>query len=243
MLGNKKTEQLENRVRELEQQLTTMREHVAGLSLGIPVSRDCLVGEAKYSQVAPEQSVSFIERVPGTIVLDIRSDSAWENGHIADAKHVVAAQLASRLIELADKYRPILVVGENGNDALYSCDLLVQAGFPYIFCLAGGMQSYPGEVVKSEVAPINIARVEGPNRELITKVAAMLDSDVRPGLIRDGGDLELLSVADGIVSVRMVGACNGCGSQSATLQGGIRTYLLHMFPELKDVRDATSVAA
>lgn len=67
------------------------------------------------------------------------------------------------------------------------------------------------------------------------KVKAILD-DVRPALQADGGDVELVEVDDqGIVKVRLQGACSGCPMASMTLKNGIERVLKEAIPEVKEV--------
>lgn len=49
---------------------------------------------------------------------------------------------------------------------------------------------------------------------------------IRPYLVRDGGDIEFVRIENGIVYVRMLGACVGCSSIDATLKDGIEALLL-----------------
>jgi len=59
---------------------------------------------------------------------------------------------------------------------------------------------------------------------------------VRPALQRDGGDVELIEVTDdGVVKVRLQGACKGCPMAQMTLQMGIERVLKEMVPEVKTV--------
>lgn len=53
---------------------------------------------------------------------------------------------------------------------------------------------------------------------------------IRPYIQRDGGDVELVKVEDGIVYVRMLGACVGCASQDVTLRDGIEQILVEDVP-------------
>jgi Fe-S cluster biogenesis protein NfuA len=73
---------------------------------------------------------------------------------------------------------------------------------------------------------------EGNMRE---KVEQVLDK-IRPTLQADGGDVELVEVTeDGIVKVRLQGACKGCPMSQITLKNGIERLLLKEIPELKAV--------
>jgi Fe-S cluster biogenesis protein NfuA len=59
---------------------------------------------------------------------------------------------------------------------------------------------------------------------------------VRPSLQADGGDVELISVSDeGVVKVRLTGACGGCPMATMTLKGGIERVLKKEVPEVKRV--------
>ena len=58
---------------------------------------------------------------------------------------------------------------------------------------------------------------------------------IRPYLNNDGGDIEFLRFEDGIVYVRMLGACAGCMSLDATLNDGVREILLENIPGVIDV--------
>ena len=66
------------------------------------------------------------------------------------------------------------------------------------------------------------------------KIEAALNQ-VRPTLQADGGDVELVDVEDGIVSVKLVGACGGCPMATMTLKNGIERILKMQIPEVKEV--------
>ena len=66
------------------------------------------------------------------------------------------------------------------------------------------------------------------------KVEATL-AKIRPALQADGGDVELVDVNDGVVSVRLTGACDGCPMATMTLRLGIERLLRGEIPEVKEV--------
>lgn len=68
------------------------------------------------------------------------------------------------------------------------------------------------------------------------KVQKAIDA-VRPGLQADGGDVELVDVSeDGVVKVKLTGACSGCPMAQMTLKMGIEKFLKKEVPEVKEVR-------
>lgn len=58
---------------------------------------------------------------------------------------------------------------------------------------------------------------------------------IRPNLQADGGDVELVDVTDGVVKVRLQGACHGCPMAAMTLQMGIERILKKEVPEVTKV--------
>ena len=58
---------------------------------------------------------------------------------------------------------------------------------------------------------------------------------IRPSLEADGGNVELISVKDGVVTVKLTGACAGCPMSTLTLQNGIERILKQEIPEVKEV--------
>jgi len=66
------------------------------------------------------------------------------------------------------------------------------------------------------------------------KVEEVLEK-IRPALVRDGGNVELVGVDDGTVKVKLVGACAGCPMSTMTLKNGIERILKEEVPEVKEV--------
>ena len=60
-------------------------------------------------------------------------------------------------------------------------------------------------------------------------------ADIRGMLQQDGGDVELIGVNDGIVKVKLVGACGGCPMSTMTLKNGIERAIKSKIPEIKEV--------
>jgi Fe-S cluster biogenesis protein NfuA len=58
---------------------------------------------------------------------------------------------------------------------------------------------------------------------------------IRPALRADGGDIELIDVVDGVVKVRLTGACGGCPMSQMTLKMGVEKVLKQQVPEVKSV--------
>ena len=67
------------------------------------------------------------------------------------------------------------------------------------------------------------------------KVEKVLN-DLRPFLMNDGGNIELVKIEDNIVYVSLQGACAGCPMKQMTFKDGIEKMILEQIPEVKEVR-------
>ena len=59
---------------------------------------------------------------------------------------------------------------------------------------------------------------------------------IRPALEADGGGIELVDIVDGVVSVRLKGACKGCPGAQMTMKMGVERILKEQVPEVKSVQ-------
>ena len=71
-------------------------------------------------------------------------------------------------------------------------------------------------------------------KEMKEKVEKALQT-IRPALQADGGDVELVDVIDGVVKVRLKGACGGCPMSQMTLTRGVEATIKKAVPEIKRV--------
>ena len=78
---------------------------------------------------------------------------------------------------------------------------------------------------------------DGPDTDpLVHQIKELLDTRIRPAVAQDGGDIIFHSFEDGVVYLKMQGACSGCPSSTATLKSGIENMLKHYVPEVLEVR-------
>lgn len=67
-----------------------------------------------------------------------------------------------------------------------------------------------------------------------TRVERVLEA-IRPYIQADGGDIELVDVSDGVVQIRLAGACVGCMYSMMTLQAGVERMIREEVPEIQAV--------
>ena len=67
------------------------------------------------------------------------------------------------------------------------------------------------------------------------RIIALLDEEVRPAIAQDGGDCTFEGFKDGVVYLRLTGACGTCPSSTATLKYGIQRLMQEEIPEVRSV--------
>ncbi len=92
-----------------------------------------------FKQIGPQEAVLLFNH-DDALVLDVREQSEWADGHISRAKHIPLGQLKNRLSDLERyKDKPIVAVCRSGNRSGSACRTLKNAGFQNLHNLAGGM--------------------------------------------------------------------------------------------------------
>ncbi|KAJ5712981.1 uncharacterized protein N7483_010162 [Penicillium malachiteum] len=71
--------------------------------------------------------------------------------------------------------------------------------------------------------------------EVVSMIKELLETRIRPAIQEDGGDIELRGFEDGIVMLKLRGACRTCDSSTVTLKNGIESMLMHYIEEVKGV--------
>ncbi|MCB9777458.1 MAG: NifU family protein [Alphaproteobacteria bacterium] len=93
-------------------------------------------------------------------------------------------------------------------------------------------------LVSGEMAVFDAAvgdEVKGDIGEIEARIIELLDEEIRPAIAQDGGDCTFEGFEDGVVKLRMIGACGTCPSSTATLKMGIEALLTEEIPEVKSV--------
>lgn len=83
--------------------------------------------------------------------------------------------------------------------------------------------------------PSETPKATGTGSEVENKIREILDTEIRPAVAMDGGDIAFQKFENGIVYLQLQGACSACPSSIATLKMGVETRLKEMVPEVKEV--------
>ncbi|MEO1700655.1 MAG: NifU family protein [Pseudomonadota bacterium] len=107
--------------------------------------------------------------------------------------------------------------------------------------LAGLMEHFTANLPVMDSADGGATNEEGEeffdsnDQNIVTTIKELIETRVRPAVAQDGGDITFRGYKDGVVFLRMKGACAGCPSSTATLKHGIQNLLRHFIPEVQQV--------
>lgn len=77
--------------------------------------------------------------------------------------------------------------------------------------------------------------VEETDSEVVAMIKELIDTRIRPTIQEDGGDVEYCGFDEGVVKLKLKGACRTCDSSTITLRNGMESMLKHYIPEVKRV--------
>ncbi|KMT10045.1 hypothetical protein BVRB_5g122570 [Beta vulgaris subsp. vulgaris] len=94
-----------------------------------------------------------------------------------------------------------------------------------------------GNCIKASVSKESTGIYSSKQFELTTKNVDLVLEEVRPYLISDGGNVDVVSVQDGVITLQLQGACESCPSSTTTMKMGIERVLKEKFGDaIKDIR-------
>lgn len=100
-----------------------------------------------------------------------------------------------------------------------------------------------GEELITNDTPPEDTEVLSTDSDVVTTIKELLDTRIRPMVHEDGGDIEYRRFDDGVVYLKMKGACSSCPSSEATLKHGIQNMLQHYVPEVVSVEQEVEEVA
>lgn len=77
------------------------------------------------------------------------------------------------------------------------------------------------------------------NKNIELRICEIIDK-IRPLLQNDGGNLEFVEFKDGVVYVKLLGACEECPMLDVTLKDGIEELIINEIPEVKEVKNVSN---
>ncbi|CAB4390245.1 HIRA-interacting protein 5 [Rhizophagus irregularis] len=89
-----------------------------------------------------------------------------------------------------------------------------------------------GQPILTEVQTPSDTKIKDDDPEIVQMIKELLDTRIRPAIQDDGGDIEYKGFDNGVVKLKLKGACRSCDSSIVTLRNGIENMLMHYIPEV-----------
>jgi Fe-S cluster biogenesis protein NfuA len=181
------------------------------------------------TETTPNQdSLKFI---PGVAVMKDGSTAEF-----LDARNAMNSPLAKKLFQI-DGIRgvffgPDFVTITKDQDAVWQ--LMKPDIYSSIMDFFASGQPIINEGAEGENAHSDTMILEDDS-ETVQMIKELLDTRIRPSIQDDGGDIEYRGFEDGIVKLKLKGACRTCDSSTVTLKNGIENMLMHYVPEVTSV--------
>ena len=169
---------------------------------------------------------------PGTTVID-KTVTPSGTVEFVTARDSLSSPLAASLFRI-DGIKSVLL----GNDFItVTKDPSVQWHLikPDIFGAIMDFYSSGAPLFKDDFEGPKDTQILPGDSETVAMIKELLDTRIRPTIQEDGGDIEYCGFEDGIVKLRLRGACRTCDSSVVTLKNGIENMLVHYIPEIKAV--------
>lgn len=178
-----------------------------------------------FIQTEQTPNPSTLKFIPGEVVLD-NGTMFFESKDEADASPLALALFEIEGVSAVFLGNDFITVENNDKDWN---DLKPAILGTIMEHYTAGLPILNGSATQEVVAD------DDADPEIVAQIMELLDTRVRPAVARDGGDITYHGFKDGIVYLRMQGACSGCPSSTATLKYGIQNLLKHYMPEVESV--------
>ncbi|KAG0369902.1 scaffold protein Nfu/NifU N terminal-domain-containing protein [Gamsiella multidivaricata] len=182
------------------------------------------------TDITPNQdSLKFI---PGVAVMPDASTAEF-----LDARNAMGSPLAKKLFQIDGVrgvfFGPDFVTITKDQDAIWQ--LMKPDIYSAIMDFFASGQPIISEGADGENAAHNDTMIHEDDSETVQMIKELLDTRIRPSIQDDGGDIEYRGFEDGIVKLKLKGACRTCDSSTVTLKNGIENMLMHYVPEVTAV--------
>ncbi|KAJ3347415.1 hypothetical protein HDU83_002120 [Entophlyctis luteolus] len=191
-----------------------------------------------FIQTQSTPNAHSLKFVPGVPVLGAAGDSSAATVEFTSARAAMAASPLARRLFRVDGVREVFL-GSDFITVTKSEDAEWQLMKPDLYSSIMDHFSSGDPVVVSDPndatsLPADTA-INPEDSEVVAMIKELLDTRIRPTIQDDGGDVEYMGFDNGVVKLKLKGACRTCDSSVVTLKNGIENMLMHYIPEITQV--------
>ena len=115
------------------------------LAGGGSITTDMIEEGKPYSDISAADAVRFLKENPETVVVDVRTSSEFQEGHIPGAKLIPIDEIEQRLNEVPRQAKHLLLTCQGGTRSAAACQFLSERGYMNLFNMYDGMGSWPAQ--------------------------------------------------------------------------------------------------
>ncbi|KAG0262451.1 hypothetical protein BGZ95_004027 [Linnemannia exigua] len=157
-----------------------------------------------------------------------------------DARNAMGSPLAKKLFQIDGVrgvfFGPDFLTITKDQDAIWQ--LMKPDIYSAIMDFFASGQPIVSEAAEGEAALNSDTMIHEDDSETVQMIKELLDTRIRPSIQDDGGDIEYRGFENGVVKLKLKGACRTCDSSTVTLKNGIENMLMHYVPEVTAVEQA-----
>ena len=178
------------------------------------------------TEVTPNPAT--LKFLPGRVVMD---EGTFEARDLAEAERSPLAKALMQLPGVSGVFFANDFISVTKNDGEWQHLRPAVLGVVTEFYLSGAPLIEAGD----EGAVATGEFFDPKDAEMVETIKELIETRVRPAVAGDGGDIVFKGFRDGVVYLKMKGACSGCPSSTATLRHGIENLLKHFLPEVEAI--------
>ncbi|CAG9857132.1 unnamed protein product [Phyllotreta striolata] len=189
-----------------------------------------------FIQTQDTPNPNSLKFLPGVNVLDNGQTMDFPNGQAAHCSPL--AKLLFRIEGVKSVFLgPNFITVTKSDDDEAKWNLLKPEIFATIMdFFASGLP------IVNESTPSQDTQINEDDDETVQMIKELLDTKIRPTVQEDGGDIVFVSYEDGIVKLKMQGACSSCPSSVVTLKNGVQNMMQFYIPEVLGVEQVLDEA-
>jgi rhodanese-related sulfurtransferase len=129
-----------------------LRNDIAGIKTvmkvmasGGRVSDDMIDDGKSFADISAADTVQFLQEHPETVVIDVRTSSEYQAGHIPGSKLIPVDEIENRMNEVPKEAQHVIVTCQGGGRSAAACQFLSEKGYTNLMNMYDGMGSWPGK--------------------------------------------------------------------------------------------------
>lgn len=180
------------------------------------------VFEKEKHLISPEVCLKERKKNSPPIILDVRSQDEYKQGHLIGAYSLPAEYIEANLTQIPP-YAQIIIYGDSDDEkTAESAKLMVDNRFTDVSFVEGGIDKLM-EALKASSDEVILSDL--PQEEWEGRIETVLNEKVRPTLASDGGGLTVVKIENDKVYINYEGACRGCASAATGTLNFIKNAL------------------